>query len=374
VEVFNRPADGDDDPPTPAFPNPRPAPRHVGALTNEKLDKSGSFNEADVSDKPEAIRALPPLDGPATGQARNKYRSRLTSLLAVDDLVATLINQLRASGELNRTLFVFTSDNGFLLGEHRIRTGKQYPYEPSIRVPLLMRGPGIPKGEVREQLVANVDLAPTIADYTGAAVGHAVDGRSIRRMIDDPDLEPGRAIVIENWCQTNEPACFDPETPRYRGVRTNRYAYMEYPNGERELYDLERDPDQLLSLHRKTKYDQEEAALHRLLARLQACAGAACHAKPKLLLKLSYEKGRLGGGKRCTDSPVTARIKGRDKGQAAEAEFAIPGEDFVDRKRPLRARIPKGDLKKGSVTPVLAKAMVLDGRVVSLDGKVPRAC
>lgn len=374
VEVFDRPVDGDDDPPTPAYPNPRPAPRHANAFATEKLNKTPSFNEADVSDKPEAIRALPPLDGPATGQARNKYRSRLTSLLAVDDLLSTVVNSLRDSGELNRTLIVFTSDNGFLLGEHRIRTGKQYPYEPSIRVPLLMRGPGLPKGETREQLVANVDLAPTIVDYTGAALGHAADGRSLRRMIDDPDLEPGRAIVLENWCQTNEPACFDPETPRYRGVRTNRYAYMEYPNGERELYDLERDPDQLTSLQNKTKYDQEEAALHRLLGRLQACAGTACREQPRLQLKLTYKEGRLGGGKRCTDSPVTARIKGRDKGTAAAAEFAVPGDDFADEKRPLRARIPKRDLKGGSVTPVAAEVEVLDGRLLSLDGNVPRAC
>ena len=237
-----------------------------------------------------------------------------------------------------------------------------------------MRGPGIAKGEVREQLVANIDLAPTIADYADASTGVPPDGRSVRRLIEDPDLEPGRAIVLENWCQTNEPACFDPETPRYRGVRTNRYAYMEYPNGEREMYDLERDPDQMRSLHAKTKFDDEEAALHRLLARLQGCAAGACQLKPKLKLKISYAKGRLGGGKPCTDSAVTVRVKGRDAGTAAEAEFAIPGRDEVDERRPLRLRIRKRDLKGGRVTPIAADVSVLDGRLLSLAGNVPRAC
>jgi N-acetylglucosamine-6-sulfatase len=373
VEVFRRDP-GDDDPPTPNYPNPRPAPRHIDALANENLPKKGAFNEANVNDKPEAIRNMPPLDGPAIGQARNKYRSRLTSLLAVDDMVGNLVKSLRANGELNRTLIVFTSDNGFLLGEHRIRTGKQYPYEPSVRVPLLMRGPGIPKGEDRDQLVANVDLAPTLADFGRAATGLPPDGRSVRRLIKEPDLEPGRAIVLENWCQTNEPACFDPEIPRYRGVRTNRFKYLEYPNGEREMYDLDRDPDEMKSLQDKTKYDAEQAALHGLLTRLQTCAGGACRISPRLKLKLSYDRGRLGGGKRCTDSPVTATIGGRDKGAATDGTFSVPGEDRTDDKRPLRVRIPKRDLKGGRVTPVTAEAYVLDGRLVSLEGNVPRAC
>ena len=357
VEVYRRDP-GDDDPPTPNYPNPRPAPRHVGAFANENLPKKGAFNEANVNDKPEAIRNLPPLDGPATGQARNKYRSRLTSLLAVDDMVGSLVDSLRANGELNRTLIVFTSDNGFLLGEHRIRTGKQYPYEPSVRVPLLMRGPGIPKGEERDQLVANVDLAPTLADFGQATTGLPPDGRSVRRLIDDPDLEPGRAIVLENWCQTNE-ACFDPDIARYRGVRTNRFKYLEYPNGERELYDLDRDPDELKSLQDKAKYEDEEAALRRLFARLRDCSAGACRISPKLKLKLSFDRGRLGGGKRCTDSAVTATVGGRDKGSATDGTFSVPGEDRSDGKRPLRVRIPKRDLKGGRVTPVTAEVYVL---------------
>ena len=191
-------------------------------------------------------------------------------------MVGDIVSSLRANGELNRTLIVFTSDNGFLLGEHRIRTGKQFPYEPSIRVPLLMRGPGHP--EERGPRPARRQRRPRAddpADYGQATTGLPPDGRSVRRLIDDPELEPGRAIVLENWCQTNERLL----RPRGRPLprrRTTRFAYMEYPNGEREMYDLDRDPDEMKSLQDKTKYDAEEAALHALLEPVQDCAGAAC--------------------------------------------------------------------------------------------------
>ena len=179
--------------------------------------------------------------------------------------------------------------------------------------------------------------------------------------------------MLENWCQTNE-ACFDPEVARYRGVRTTRFKYLEYPNGEREMYDLDRDPDEMKSLQDKNKYDAEQAALHALFERVQNCAGAACRTAPKLKLKLAYDTGRLGGGKRCTDSPVDVTVGGRDKGSTTDATFSIPGEDMNDEKRPLRVRIPKRDLKGGRVTPITAEVFVLDGRLLSLDGNVPQAC
>ena len=96
------------------------------------------------------------------------YRARLESLLAVDRAVARIIGALEEHGELGRTVVVFTSDNGFMHGEHRIVHGKGQPYEPSIHVPLLMRGPDIPKGVTRRGMAANIDLAPTIFDLAEA--------------------------------------------------------------------------------------------------------------------------------------------------------------------------------------------------------------
>ncbi len=186
VEVFNRPSDGDDDPPTPNFPNPRPAPRHIDAFATEKLNRTKAFNEANVSDKPAGIRSRAVMSSGTIAMTASRNRSRLESLLAVDDMVAKVVQSLRQTGELENTVIIFTSDNGFQLGEHRIPNGKQQPYEESIRVPLLIRGPEVPRGEVRDQLAANVDLAPTIAAFAGAEPGHPVDGESLIPTIDRP--------------------------------------------------------------------------------------------------------------------------------------------------------------------------------------------
>lgn len=372
VEVFQRQSPGDDDPPTPTFPNPRPAPRDAGAFAHEKLPQGGSFNEADVSDKPSAVAGMPPIDQRVRGVLRARYRSRLGSLLAVDDLVGRLVRTLRDSGELRNTLILFTSDNGFLLGEHRIKVGKQYPYEESIRVPLIMRGPGIPHGKLRRSLAANVDLAPTILDYAGAKPASPADGISLRRMIEDRHLSPGRAIVLENWCQVEE-ACFDPDVPRYRGVRTDRYAYMEYPNGDRELYDLERDPDELRSLDGDTRYRREQAALHRLLGDLRDCRRRECRASPRLNLMLSYDEDREHGT-RCAASAVEATVGGADAGQSLSLRVRGPGPTTTDDRRPLRVRIPGDALAGDADTTVAADVAVLDGRVETLTRSMPPAC
>ncbi|MGH6886897.1 MAG: sulfatase family protein, partial [Geminicoccales bacterium] len=310
-----------DDPETePLEPNnPRPAPRHAGAFADEPHPRPASFDEADVSDKPAEIRARAPLSAGDEAAMGDRYRARLASLLALDELVETIVGELGAARELNRTLIVFTTDNGFLLGEHRLRATKAFPYEESIRVPLIVRGPGLPRGTRRHQPVVNADLAPTILHYARGEAGVRADGRSLHRLIADKHLEPGRAVLIENWCQPNE-SCFDPQVPRYAGVRTARYLYAEHAAGDVELYDLERDPFELESRHADPAYASERAALDRLLGRLAGCAGRSCAAKPRLDLKLDYRRGEIGG-RRCALSAVVAKVRGRDREEALEAAF-----------------------------------------------------
>jgi N-acetylglucosamine-6-sulfatase len=115
-----------------------------------------------VSDKPRSIRRLPRLSPARRAAIAENYRQRLESLLAVDEGVVRVVGALRAAGELENTLILFTSDNGFFHGEHRVPYGKVMVYEPSVAVPLIMRGPGVPRGARRGQLVTNADLAPTI--------------------------------------------------------------------------------------------------------------------------------------------------------------------------------------------------------------------
>lgn len=377
VEVFKRPSDGDDDAETPTYPNPRPAPRDVNRIGNLKLPHPDSFNEADISDKPEAIRARPLMTGAATGQTRNRYRSRIGSLYAVDDMVKRLVTTLHKTGDLKNTVIIFMSDNGFLLGEHRIPNGKQYPYEESIRLPFEIRGPGIPKNEVRKQPGANIDIAPTILDLAGIPNAAPVDGRTLMPLIKDERYFPGRAMVLENWCQTDEKVCYDPAsptTPRYRGVRTDRYAYMRYPNGEQELYDLERDPAEMQSLHNRAGYAPERAALSRLLDRLQFCRTKGCRIAPKLKLKTAYATTRRAGGKRCVRSAVRVRVGGADAGDVVSAKFLIPDDNVEDDKRPIRLRIRRTELRKATPTKISAQVSVLDGRIETVTNTVPPAC
>ena len=135
-------------------------------------------------------------------------------------------------------------------------------YEPSVRVPLVVRGPGVPRGRVDSRLVANVDLAPTVLDAADAKAGRKLDGRSLLVLLARPQEGRKRDILLE--------------TPDYAAVRTTRYVYVEHTTGERELYDLVRDPYQLESRHADPAFDTIRADLARRLAKLRRCAGSNC--------------------------------------------------------------------------------------------------
>jgi N-acetylglucosamine-6-sulfatase len=261
------PAESDD----PAGPlTPVPAPRHRNAFASSPLPKPPGFNERNVSDKPIGIRSRPRLTSDRITGIRENYQQRLESLLAVDEAVAAMVGALRESGELTRTLIVFTSDNGFFHGEHRLPSGKELVYEPSIRVPLIMRGPGIPAGLRLRQHVANIDVAPTIVEATGATAGRAMDGLSLLALINDPTIRLGRDLLIER----------KPGEGDFSAIRTARYLYAEHWNGEHELYDLAADPYELKSLHASSAYDAVEGDLAARLAWLRTCAGETCRTRP----------------------------------------------------------------------------------------------
>ncbi|HEV8239708.1 MAG TPA: sulfatase [Thermoanaerobaculia bacterium] len=246
---------------------PRPAPRHAGRFADEPLPAKASFDEADVSDKPGSVRRLPRLNADVQADVLRTYRAQLASLLAVDEMVARLVDALAETGELDRTLFVFTSDNGFFHGEHRIRDGKFLPYEESIRVPLLIRGPGFSAGAVADQLVANIDLAPTLLAAAGAAAGRLLDGLPLQQPAADPRAGRERTLLLEG---------LEGNRATYTGVRTERWVWIEYDDGARELYDLEQDPLQLRSRHAGKAFKGVREDLAAKLAQLRHCAGASC--------------------------------------------------------------------------------------------------
>jgi arylsulfatase A-like enzyme len=224
--------------------------------------RNRSFNEKDVSDKPGFLRRSR-LDPESIGKIRNRYRDRLASLLAVDEMVARVMAALEAGGELDETIVIFTSDNGFLQGQHRFHRGKRELWEESVRVPMMVRGPGFEAGAVARQITANIDLAPTILEATGAEpAGHRLDGRPLQPLAGNPQRARDRSMLLENGIHGS------------RAIRTPRWVYITHENGE-ELYDLRRDPFQMESLHASDKKDvrKRKRALARDLRALKDCAG-----------------------------------------------------------------------------------------------------
>ena len=248
---------------------------------------------------------------------------------------------------------MFTSDNGFFHGEHRVPQGKVRLYEPSIRVPLEIRAPGMPKGVHRSQPVGNVDLTETILDFAGARAGRVEDGMSLRKVMLDKRYWPGRGMDLETYFTPD--TLEDPEDPplNYQGVRTDRYLYANYGTGEQELYDLRNDPFELQNAASNPAYANVKTALQRLLGGLANCAGRTCRAKPALKFK---------GG--CS----VARVAG--KGDPQEATFYLRGKKIgSDAKPPIRFGLHHA----ATGEKLEAVAMSLDGRKVSLMRKL-RGC
>lgn len=249
---------------------PEYADRHAGLFPNARAPKSPSFDEKNVSDKPRWVRRTNRLTDGRKAAVDGLYRNRLRAMAAADEAVGRVYEALKASGELEDTVFVFTSDNGFHMGEHRlVEPSKRLAYEEDIRVPLVARGPGIAAGAARSEFVLNNDLAPTLADIAGAEPSASVDGRSVVPLLRGGNPRWRTAFLVEGAAHDRI------GRPAFRAVRTKNYLYVGWANGERELYNVRRDPHQLGSRHEEAG----RALLGRLrgrLADLRACEGAEC--------------------------------------------------------------------------------------------------
>jgi arylsulfatase A-like enzyme len=247
---------------------PRPAPRDLDRYASATLPRDPSFNEADVSDKPAWVRALPRIGKQRVQSITANYRNRLASLTAVDEGIRAVVDAVEAAGELDRTVFVFTSDNGYSQGEHRFPSGKSVVYEPSIRVPFFVAGPGFRRGATVRSPITFADVAPTFARLAGVSPGGSVDGRPLQETMARPDAD--RAVPVASGLDTEIDS-------RFEAVRTTRWLYARYPaTGESELYDLRRDPHELHSRQDDPKLGAVRAELERLLPIVQSCRGAAC--------------------------------------------------------------------------------------------------
>jgi N-acetylglucosamine-6-sulfatase len=234
------------------------APRHRSMFSDAELPRPPSFNEADVSDKPRAVRSRPMLGRKGIKKLEKLYRDRLRSLQSVDEMVARLFATLEGTGQLEHTYIIFASDNGYSLYEHRA-LAKGWPYENPQRIPLIVRGPDVPAGASRGQLVGNTDLAPTFAELAGVEPPTFVDGRSFHPLMRGETPPWREQLLFEHWGWR-----------RYDAMRTaGGEVYIEWMNGDREYYDLSVDPYQLQNTYKGTK-ETDPALIADLETRLDA--------------------------------------------------------------------------------------------------------
>jgi len=235
------------------------AARHGSEFRYSVAPRVPSFNESDVRDKPAQVRRRPLLTDAEVDRLDRIQRWRLRSMRAVEDMVDAVIQALAETDRLENTYLIFTSDNGLLMGQHRLPHKKRVVYEESIRIPLMVRGPGV-RGTSDEPVML-MDLAPTLLELAGVPIPEDVDGRSLVPLLRGQQV-PWRADVLVEINNT-------------LALRTPDWLYAELATDELELYDMLADPYQLESLHK----DADPAFLEQLSERIQvllACRGIIC--------------------------------------------------------------------------------------------------
>lgn len=267
-------------PHSPATPDPRDRNRFA-TLT---APRDASFDEADMLDKPAWLRDHRPLTAGQIERIDATFRQRVRSVQAVDRMLGRLQRRLRAAGVARNTYVVFSSDNGFHQGQHRLAPGKLTAYDPDVRVPLVVAGPGVPAGRAVDAMTENTDLCPTFAELAGAPALPTADGRSLMPLlhggVGGDDISDWRdAVLIEH--RGNVSGLNDPDLPpagsgnppTYEALRSRDALYVEYADGERELYDLASDPFQLRNLARDAP-PERLARLSGALAVMANCHGS----------------------------------------------------------------------------------------------------
>ena len=300
-----------------------PAVKYRGRFANESAPRTPNYNTSN-EDKQWLMRQLSPITDPAG--IDSQHNNRWETLLSVDDYISEVVGMLTAAGQMDNTYFLYSSDHGapraslcrcpahrrprapgFQLGQHRLPGDKRHPYQHDLRIPFVLRGPGVPKGGTVQVAVTNADVAPTIVDIATGSVPAGYDGRSILPLL-GPRSEAAAAAWRPDFLVTyfgqfklpcmlqkcpappaNNWHTIDGANNTFNCVRTIPPAgsagatgvadslYCEFDDDEDfvEFYEHDQDPWQLHNRHRSA----DPAVLARLKARLRAlkrCAGAAC--------------------------------------------------------------------------------------------------
>lgn len=278
--------------PEPASPIERNNKRLKRALANVKHPRTPAFNEADISDKTGGLRRQNRLTPKEIREIDRTHRDRVLSVKTMDRHIGKIVRSLKMTGQLDNTYLVFTSDNGYHLGEYRMKEGKNSPFDTDTHLPLGIRGPGIKPGTIVDEVTGNIDIAPTFADMANTAAGPEVDGESLLPLAQQVPVNDWRdyfyiqrgKLTPYNQSRTSEPGADGQykEERRiigYAGVISQTMRYVEYATGDRELYDITDDPYQIHNLLARSKdataphIEQTSQQLSNVLRELRDCEG-----------------------------------------------------------------------------------------------------
>ncbi|MFJ4602528.1 sulfatase family protein [Streptomyces griseoluteus] len=261
-----------------------PAPRDAKDFPGLKAPRTPAYDRS-PQPTPTWQSGLKPLSDDEQRSIDQKFAERARSVQAVDDMIGRVRDELQAKGLADNTYIVFSSDNGFHMGEHRLRPGKQTAYDTDIRVPLVVTGPGVAAGKQINQPAANIDLSPTFQDLAGLQPSGAADGSSLAPLLHGEQVTDWRqAVLIEHHRPASKKG--DPDAapdgsgnpPSYEAIRTPDALWVEYADGEREYYDTRSDPDELYN-RASSLSKAQQSLLHQMLTDLQNCEGSEACAK-----------------------------------------------------------------------------------------------
>lgn len=300
----------------PIFGPPVPADRHKNLFSNVGIPRQVSFNKLVTGSAPSYLKDLPEWNQTVIDYYDEYYHLRLAPLAAVDDLVTSVMDPAKNIRLLNNTYFIYTSDNGYHIGQHRLPAGKSCGYEEDINVPFIIRGPGIAKNSVYNAPTSDTDIAPTLFSLAGISLRNDFDGQTMPLFNDIksskhhhptfPDTMKQEHINVEFWVAQLPEGRFGRDlvgaavgsNNTYKAVRLisdayNYYYYAVWCTGDRELYNMKIDKHQTSNLavgdfvmekstHSKESttlnddYGSVQARLDTLLLVLKTCKGETC--------------------------------------------------------------------------------------------------
>ena len=255
-----------------------PAPRDAHKFRGLGSPRTAAYDHL-PRQAPPWLASRAPLTSQQKRFMNGVFRKRVRSVLAVDRMIGTIEASLRRAGQADNTVFLFTSDNGYHLGEYRLPPGKMTAFDTDVRVPLVAAGPGIPAGRVSDAVAENIDLAPTFEELAGLTPPDDVDGQSLVPLLHGETPADWKTAALVEHHKPNETTAGpdldskNADPPSYEAMRTGDYLYVEYVDGTREFYNLRRDPQELDNLVSRLPATTLNG-LHRDLLALEDCHGA----------------------------------------------------------------------------------------------------